>query len=112
MKTVNELRDEETEQFLSSLGKWSECFGLIGRGYPNSLYKVYVRATQTSPWWCFDLGAAPATVDPIEYQANLPVERRAAAAWVPLHYLVNFTHHPDKFPLAKLMARAEVLCDM
>ena len=66
----------DEDRFVASLTKESEFFGLLGKGYPGSFYKVYARAAKDSPWWKFEVQAGPSTVDPMAYQTKLDVAGR------------------------------------
>ena len=82
---------------------------MVGKGYPNSCYKVYARPPRKAKWWRFEVGAAPSTIDPIKDQAKLPVEGRVTVVWAPVHHMINFTHHPERTSIARLLARAAEL---
>lgn len=97
---------DKVDVFLAALTPESEFFGLIGEGYPTSLFKVYVRAKRTSSrWWKFGVNAAPVKRDPIKYQAKMQVSARAPAVWAPLAHLPHYQHPPQKAAIAKLLAR-------
>lgn len=110
VKLPEEKQNAKVDRFLASLTHESEFFGLIGEGYPNSLYKVYVRSTRSSArWWKFEVEARPVKRNPIKHQANVSVSARGTAIWAPLPHLVHFQYHPDKGSIAKLLARATEL---
>jgi hypothetical protein len=109
-KSYQERQGAKVDRFMASLTDESEFFGLLGRGYPGSFYKVYVRQTRDAKrWWVFEVGAAPSSLDPIKYQARLKVSGRAAAVWAPLPFLADYTHDPAKASIAKLLGRANEL---
>jgi hypothetical protein len=106
-KSYQERQAAKVDRFVASLTNESEFFGLLGKGYPGSFYKVYVRETRdTKRWWVFEVGAAPSSLDPIKYQARLRVSGRAAAVWAPVPFLADYTHDPAKGSIGKLLARA------
>ena len=108
--TYGEKLEAKIDRFLVELTNESEVFGLIGKGYPGSFYKVYARlARDTKTWWKFEWSAGPSKLDPIKYQAELTVSERATAVWAPLTHLVKFAHDPKREALAKLFARAAEL---
>jgi hypothetical protein len=110
VKSYQERQAAKVDKFVASLTSESEFFGLLGEGYPGSLYKVYARETKDSKrWWVFEIGAGPASLDPIKNQAHLKVKGRAAAVWAPLPFLANYTHHPVRNSIPKLLARAAEL---
>jgi hypothetical protein len=98
------------DRFVASLTADSEFFGLLGKGYPDSFYKVYVRPTKEArQWWCFEVEAGPSEIDPIVHQGDLDVAGRAAAVWAPLPFLGNYKHDPAKRSMARLWTRANEL---
>jgi hypothetical protein len=106
-KSYRERQAAKVDKFVASLTKDSEFFGLLGRGYLGSFYKVYARLTKDSrKWWRFEVGARPSRINPIKYQGDLPVAGRAAAVWAPLPFLADYVHHPERRAIAKLRARA------
>jgi hypothetical protein len=109
-KSFQERQADRIDRFVATLTRESEFFGLLGKGYPGSFYKVYVRPLKTSrQWWRFEVGAGASSVDPIKEQARIDVAARAAAVWAPLPFLVDYTHDPNKASIAKLLARAKEL---
>jgi hypothetical protein len=51
-----------------------EVFGLIGTGYPNSLYKLFAKSSPKGRWWRFEYGLGP-SYDPVQRQAGLDPAR-------------------------------------
>lgn len=102
------MQNKKLEKFLASLSEESEFFGVLGTGYPNSFYKVYVRSKKTSKnWWKFEVGAGKTSLNPIKYQASLNVSSRAATVWAPIAYLPEYTYAPWKDSIGKLIERAK-----
>ncbi len=108
--SYEEKEAKKVERYLASLSNESEFFGLLGAGYPDSFYKVYVRSTKTAPkWWKFEDRAAPHHTDPQKYQANLKVSGRAVTVWGPLPEIVSFKWKPHNRAIGLLFARATEL---
>ncbi len=108
--TYAEKEAKKVERYLASLTSESEFFGLLGAGYADSFYKVYVRPTKAATkWWKFEAGAGLYHTDPIKYQANLKVSGRAVTVWGPLPEIVSFKWKPDNNAIGLLVARAKEL---
>jgi hypothetical protein len=103
-------KTNKIDRFLASLTNESGVFGLLGDGHGLSFYKMYVRTSRTSKaWWKFETGAAPTTLNPMKYQAEVKVSARAPAVWAPLVKVGAYGHHPDRPAIGKLLARAKEL---
>jgi hypothetical protein len=106
-RTAQARRSAKVERFVASLTAESEFFGLLGTGYRDSFYKIYVRATKDAPrWWRFEVEAGPTRIDPIRYQGDLKVAGRAAAIWAPLPLLRDYKHDQAKRSMALLWTGA------
>jgi hypothetical protein len=105
-KSYEARRSAKVERFVASLTVESEFFGLLGTGYRDSFYKIYVRATKdTFRWWRFEVEAGPSRIDPLKNQSDLKVAGRAAAIWAPLPFLCDYEHDPAKRSMARLWSR-------
>ncbi len=100
------------EQILARvpLDRW-ECFGLIARDYPGSLYKLSLRCGKAR-WWSFDFGpgAGQSAHDPVAYQRRLNPEHalpRECVVHGPLSLLAGLTCHPEKPALVRALALAK-----
>jgi hypothetical protein len=99
------------EKFLASLDLHdSEMFGLFGRGFPGSFYKVYVRAQPKQKWWCVKYEAEPVQYDPIECEKKIAVRDRVANVWGPLTYFLIYDFMPSARSLDRLATRVSQLC--
>lgn len=97
------------EMFLSLLDERSEFFGLLGRGFPHSFYKVYARLEHAKRWWLVDRKwAALVPYDPIINRQRTPISMHTGAVWAPLGDLLQFEHIDGVF-LEKLFARTKAL---
>jgi len=109
-RTYEQRLEAKVDRFLAKLTVDSEIFGLVGRGFPGSFYKVYVRAGADSKrWWKFEWTASPSRIDPIEYQARIPVRGRATTIWAPITDLPDFVCSTARPALVKLMQRGAAL---
>jgi hypothetical protein len=95
------------DDLLASLTPESEIFGFLGRDYPHSFYKVYVRASPKAKWWRLKRsGSQSVQDDPIKAQATVPVNARTGVVWGPLAYVLMFDHHREYLALVRLHQRA------
>lgn len=107
--TPDEKKAEEFEKFLASLTTRSEIFGLLGRGFPNSFYTVYVRPEPTQKWWRVSWKSAmPVAYDPMQKEGEIEVKERCGAVWGPICYLRVYGHMPGP-ALDRLVSRANEL---
>lgn len=102
---MNSYPTDKELRYLESLTPDHEVFGLIGAGYPNSFYKLYVRAPGAKQWWRFEHGAGPSRIEPINDQRSVQVTWRAVSVWARVSQLVEYQCHPDKPALVRLMER-------
>jgi len=102
-------QDEKTQKYVEALTEKAEFFGLVGIGYPGSLYKVYVRPSRASKtWWVFEREGQESSRDPIEYQGRLE-SQDITTVWGPLADIADFKHHPEREGIAMLFERASKL---
>ena len=64
---------------------------MVGRGFPNSFYAVYVRARDSGKWWRFEEHATP-SCNPIIEQRRVPVKNRTVVVWGQLACLLAYKH--------------------
>lgn len=85
---MNELIGSRMERVLSEVTEQTEVFGLLGRGFPRSFYKIFARVGRT--WWCFEEGVIRVS-DPISHQKY---------AW----------NKGSNYPTAAVWGRVGILC--
>ncbi len=72
------MPQDKYNQFLRELDRHPlrqiECWGVIGRGYPGSLYKLFVRFAGTGTWWHCErsVDRYPRDRDPREMYERVP----------------------------------------
>jgi len=108
-RTLDQRLAAKRDRFLASLTHESEFFGLIGIGYPNSFYKVYVRARERSPWRKFEGTMLPSRINLGKEQARIRANGAVEAVHGPFKDLVKFTFMPERVAIKKLFDRAEEL---
>lgn len=92
-KTIAQKQAAKYDKFLATLTKESEVFGLLGRGFPHSFYKVYVRSEPGKKWWRIEVrGATAESYDPIKREEKLPVTKRTAVVWAPIGDILHYDH--------------------
>ena len=109
--------EKRLRAYLAALTVDAEFFGLLGRGYPTSFYKLYVRAAGDATWWRFEMGGepyrSPVGVDrsPLIMQSKIPVAGRAATVWAPLPRLADCDVMHSRDGLERVYVRARELRD-
>lgn len=98
----------DTDRYLETLTLDSEFVGVVGRGYPGSFYKVFVRASPKSGWVVFE-GSSMKHRDPLKDEERLAVAGRLPIVWAPLAFLVDYRVIPGKPALDALVERVRVL---
>lgn len=92
-QTIEQKQAAKFEKFLATLTKESEVFGLLGKGFPHSFYKVYVRSEPGKKWWRIEVrGATPEAYDPIRREEKLAVKKRTAVIWSPIADMLHYDH--------------------
>lgn len=93
----------------SGLGLEDAFVGLLGRGYPNSFYRAFVRDC-SGQWWRFERQVSLSYYDPVEHQQRLTCEGRAAQTFYgKFSDATRFDGHPGNAALVRLLARAREL---
>lgn len=105
MMTREAREERELARLLARLTPEAECFGLFGRGYPGSFYRVHVLLGKT--WWNVEHNAIRGA-DPIAMQRRLQARGLTVAqTWRgPLAELGLFTCDPTRPALVRLLALA------
>lgn len=84
-----------------------EFVGLLGRGYPRSFYRAFVR-DRFDQWWRFQITVDVSNYDPVKYQRSLG-PRAAQTFHGKLKDAAGFDGHPDNPALLRVLARAREL---
>lgn len=108
-KTPEQKAEQKFQKFLAAITKESELFGLLGREYPHSFYRIFIRTDPTAKWWRIEAGSAQEAKDPFDYQHSLPVKSRTGVVWGSVQYGLVFDHIEGE-PMRRLVARIEEVC--
>jgi hypothetical protein len=102
-------------RFMDSLSLESEFIGLLGKDYPRSFYKVFVRPAKGKPWWkvesdVWTVKGRPYPPLPRDSMADFFIPAGGLVCgplrWLPTFEFYNFQHQNA---LPYLFARAHAL---
>lgn len=107
--TYEQRKIRRIDRYINGLTEKSDFLGVLGRGYPNSFYKIYVRANpNTNRWYSFKDSGGLYRQDPVKWQKALAANA-AESVLGKLPDLAKYDVHPDRELLLKLKKRASQL---
>lgn len=93
----------------SGLASDDTFIGVLGRGYPRSFYRAFVR-DRSGQWWRFEHVVECINYDPVERQQRLEALDRAAQTFSGKFVdAASFDGKPDNPALLRVLARAREL---